>query len=264
MSVVRVYCGPGVSPEHYARTLSMCQYLGLSSLGISSDQIRYTEWEQSTKILIIPGGSDCPYAEHLHGKGAERVRNFVSSGGVYIGLCAGSYFGSGALYFEENTGEIIEGKRELAFFPGVAKGPAYSPYDPFTNQGVRAVCIDGCYFYYNGGNFFENAEDIDNTEILARYVDGRVAAVRCKFGDGVSILIGFHPEISFSHLDLNDRFLKDIIPLLKSSEVKRKLFLLRIFKPYISFFKYCWETLKAYAAMIIFKGQEKAKGTNPT
>jgi glutamine amidotransferase-like uncharacterized protein len=47
------------------------------------------------------------------------------AGGSYLGLCAGAYYGSSRVVFEPGTPLEVIGDRELAFFPGIARGAAY-------------------------------------------------------------------------------------------------------------------------------------------
>src|SRR6185295_6291108 len=42
-------------------------------------------------VIIFPGGSAAEQLALLGDAGTERVRNFVQSGGGYVGICAGAY-----------------------------------------------------------------------------------------------------------------------------------------------------------------------------
>jgi len=42
-----------------------------------------------------------------------------------LGLCAGAYYGCARVVFEPGTPLEVVGDRELAFFPGVARGAAF-------------------------------------------------------------------------------------------------------------------------------------------
>ena len=45
-------------------------------------------------ILVLPGGSGSLQAKKLTARGRDNIRQFVSRGGGYIGICAGSYLAS--------------------------------------------------------------------------------------------------------------------------------------------------------------------------
>lgn len=46
------------------------------------------------KVLIVPGGSGSKEANALEEEGREKIRQFVSDGGTYVGICAGCYLAS--------------------------------------------------------------------------------------------------------------------------------------------------------------------------
>ena len=191
---------------------------------LSSDE----EWEASTSILCFPGGADVPYLNSLGAGGMERVRHYVEEGGVYIGLCAGAYFASGAVAFEAGTDLEVIGERYLKFYRGLAAGAAYPGFDYSSERGAVSAKIRyinpsngewrSTMDYVNGGPFWMiddtdaavfrinsvNHRRLDGVDILATYEDlnHAVAAMRCRVGEGVAILCGSHPELS--HDDIAD------------------------------------------------------------
>lgn len=50
------------------------------------------------------------------------LAEFVEAGGSYLGFCAGAYFAASRVEFEVGTSMEVTGERQLAFFPGVARG----------------------------------------------------------------------------------------------------------------------------------------------
>jgi hypothetical protein len=48
-------------------------------------------------VMIFSGGDTFSIAESIGPQGAEKLKNFISSGGLYLGSCAGAYF---PLYFD--------------------------------------------------------------------------------------------------------------------------------------------------------------------
>ena len=155
----------------------------------------------------------------------------MCSGGGYLGLCAGGYYG--ASYVEFSKGDpVLEvcGERELKLFRGRAIGPVYPGFEYQTNRGARAVSLtltgdmlnlswvsNVTKVLYNGGAYFDfssvseeehckNEEDGQvsmNEEpdsnrclVLAYYTDfpSKPAIVACYNGSGRSVLTGVHPE----------------------------------------------------------------------
>jgi len=60
---------------------------------VSPEQIREDVLKRFD-LLIMPGGSASKQAAHLEESGRDQVRQFVSDGGGYLGICAGAYLAS--------------------------------------------------------------------------------------------------------------------------------------------------------------------------
>ena len=159
------------------------------------------DWEEGIDLIIIPGGRDVPYHEHLQGEPNKRIRKFVEEGGSFLGICAGGYYGSKEVVFEEGGELEVIGERELAFFPGRAVGPAYGngEFSYLSQSGARIAKVkweEGMSdTYFNGGCYFEDAHH--HAEVLATYEDLKLPAiVSCAVGKGRAILSGVHLECS--------------------------------------------------------------------
>ncbi|ETF37674.1 BPL-N domain-containing protein [Chlamydia pecorum] len=207
---ILVYSDTGVSPYYLRHTLRFLKE-GLASLGIEQEILRVDSqfilydpvWEETTSLLIFPGGADRPYHKKLHGLGTARISEYVRHGGRYLGICAGAYFGAKELYFEEPDGNVLSGVRDLGFFPGMAKGPAYGNLFSYTCPiGVRASKQifsefgDG-WALFNGGCFFMAPETHPEIYIEARYsdIEGQPASIISRrFGKGLAVLSGPHIE----------------------------------------------------------------------
>ena len=209
MKQARVYCGDGVGT--FARSV-VAQSLR-SALGpetwtvaeITADQIVHGDLN-SCHLLAIPGGADLPYCAALNGAGCARIRSFVGDGGLYVGFCAGAYFGSRSIEWNLGEPDQIVGPRELAFFPGIAKGPMTGPgtYDPFSENGARVVQLTDAHrrtyqAYLNGGCAFFASKCDPAVSVLAQYSDiehNPPAIVSVRYGKGRALLSGVHIEYS--------------------------------------------------------------------
>lgn len=167
-------------------------------------------WEETTALLVIPGGRDVSYHANLQGVGNNRIASYVSNGGNYLGICAGGYYGAAYIEFEKGGELEVCGSRELAFFPGRAIGPVYGHglFDYESERGAREAQLiwEGgeCPVYYNGGCLFEHPEKYPAVEVLARYRDlpeAPAAVIKCHIGQGKAILSGAHPEFSVSSFE---------------------------------------------------------------
>jgi biotin---protein ligase len=188
---------------------------------VTGDQILREPWPSTCAAVVLSGGADLGYCRTLNGEGNRRIRRFVEAGGVYIGFCAGGYYGSKKCEFEvgDRLLEVI-GDRELAFFPGIDRGGAFSGFAYGSEQGARAAGIkvnkavlssgsvpNHFRSYYNGGGVFVDAtrHREQGVEVLASYTEhlavdpgqGSAAVVYCKAGKGAALLTGPHPEFVF-------------------------------------------------------------------
>lgn len=168
----------------------------------------------------MPGGADLGYCKTLNGEGNRKIMQYVNLGGAYLGLCAGSYYGSKRCEFMVGDKRMeVLGDRELAFYPGTCRGLAFPGFVYASEAGARAVELkvhknafataganvpDTFKSYFNGGGVFVDAETLQDrgVEILASYTEplnvdsgrGTAALVYRKIGDGHIILSGPHPE----------------------------------------------------------------------
>ncbi|ORX78446.1 class II aaRS and biotin synthetase [Anaeromyces robustus] len=214
---VLVYSGEGTSPNCVEYTIyTLKQFLSENYDIIKVDEkILITQyWEDSTKLLVFPGGRDLPYVNKLGSKGMERIRKYVNEkGGKYLGICAGAYFGASHIEFEMNRPSYkVEGPRELKFFKGTAKGSALSTFYYQSEKGALAPKIHLPFMekdvniYFNGGCFFDINENMklpEDLTILGKYTtkcfDGtinRPAIIEVINGKGKAILSGVHFEYS--------------------------------------------------------------------
>jgi biotin--protein ligase len=117
---ILLYRDVGVSKDSFRHAYSFFKnYVRI----VDSGFLKNRDWVGITKMLIIPGGADKPYSEKLNGSGCGNIKEFVRNGGVYLGICAGGYFGTSKVEFALNTDMEINEYRELSFFPGVSCGP---------------------------------------------------------------------------------------------------------------------------------------------
>src|SRR5690606_17057956 len=192
-------------------------------------------WQSNAKLIVMPGGADLPYVKKLQGKGNENIRNFVNNGGSYLGICAGAYYGSSSIEFDKGGTLEVTGPRELQFFSGKAIGPVLATYDYKTHSGSRAAHITSSYeqiphtnTYYNGGGYFAEPEQYENTAVIARYDNNLAAIIKVQFGNGKVLLSGVHFEYNPALLDNTDEYLKNIIPELTKTQHSRTLLISRL------------------------------------
>ncbi|CAF1023149.1 unnamed protein product [Didymodactylos carnosus] len=183
-------------------------------------------------ILIIPGGTAKKQQSDLTEKGCEIIKFFVSSGGGYVGFCAGAYLASlppkhnlnqnypgiGLIkteYLLPNTKMELKGKIDLQINqPSLARNHS----KVIKNNNDYNSSNDHCTLSmnYHNGAFFEisdnkeSSSDADNNEdnnditvighvtelygINLRTMIGKAAIIKSSYGCGSVVLCGPHPE----------------------------------------------------------------------
>ncbi len=153
-------------------------------------------------ILCIGGGFDLGYMKSIGETGCEKIREFVSAGGKYLGICAGAYFASSYVQFDMEGPLEVHGERHLKFYSGKACGPVNSHFEYNSDKTAIAARIDFSgqkrHFYLNGGCFFDPVEHQSGLEVLGRYdfegSQDKPAVVKCDIDRGVCLLSGVHFE----------------------------------------------------------------------
>lgn len=110
---------------------------------INAEEFKNNDWEENAALLIFPGGADRYYRKLLSaaiGNGAnKRIRAYIENGGKYMGICAGSYYGTSKVEFDVNGPLEVNEERELKLFRGRAIGPALKGFDYNSQGGEYAV-----------------------------------------------------------------------------------------------------------------------------
>lgn len=243
---VLVYNGPGTTPGSVKHTVETLRYLlepHYAVSTVSSKVLLQEPWQTKTSALVFPGGADLPYVKECRPI-IPAIKDFISKqGGKFIGFCAGGYFGSSRVEFCQGDLTMeVTGNRDLQFFPGTARGPAFSGFKYKSEAGAKAALLtlsNGAQFhsYYNGGSVFVDADSFDNVEVLAHYAqetdvpytdnsDNSVkpaAVVLCTVGRGKVLLTGPHPEFIPKVLEKahDNEFPPHLIDVLKQDDTKR-------------------------------------------
>ncbi|KAL9094733.1 MAG: hypothetical protein Q9165_003003 [Trypethelium subeluteriae] len=230
---VLIYTGVGSTVEsvrHCLYTLRRLLSPNYAVVTITSETLLKEPWTASCALLVMPGGADLGYCRVLNGEGNRRISQYVNRGGMYLGLCAGGYYGTGRCEFEVGDEKMgVVGDRELGFYPNTCRGLAFPGFVYHSEAGARAAELrtnktalaagggsipDVFRSYYNGGGVFVDAEKLKDrgVEILASYTEdlhvesgeGKAAVVFRKIGEGGALLTGPHPEFAPVNLNRKD------------------------------------------------------------
>ena len=138
---------------------------------------------ESVDCIVFPGGiGDADRFDDLLADKKKIIRDYVSDGGSYVGICMGSYF-AGKYYFD---------------LLGDVDAVQYIKR-PNSNVKNQQPTTTKCYwfgkpfdmYFYDGSAF---VGDIKRHQILAEYENGDIAGLCKKFDKGKVAVIGPHPE----------------------------------------------------------------------
>ena len=207
---VLIYNDDGVSTDSCS---ALCHFYRNDMRCVLGADLQNPDTFSCATLFIVPGGRSLPFYDKLGKAGNQNIKNFVEQGGTYFGLCAGAYYASTKTIFAENSPLALFLPGELHFFQGSAIGPVFAEKDfaYHSEAGARWVDIiwqDGRTdsVYFNGGCYFEDAENYPNTVVLARYQENaKPAIIACSVGLGYAILSGVHPELTIGSGSDSDR-----------------------------------------------------------
>lgn len=176
---------------------------------VDSTYLKTSSWEGRTVVLAMGGGICSQWDAQLQDEERKKIHEYVRKGGKFLGLCAGAYYESQHTSFSLPGGSCMEKKRSFPFFPGKAIGPLVQVDDYLSPSAARAAAVafkirgkvQPGALYYQGGCFFDVAQESSQLQIIARYrsFSGELpAAINCKVGKGGAFLCGLHPEFAWT------------------------------------------------------------------
>jgi glutamine amidotransferase-like uncharacterized protein len=162
--------------------------------------LNQTDFSSDYSGIIIPGGYAGDYVSRISPDGNREIRELVSGGGFYIGICAGGYYACDRIIWEGVPYDM-----PLDVFPGEGVG-AIDEIMPWPQYTMTTVLLNPDHpineggnlheeiLYYGGASFFPNpGQGMDTVGVWQ--VTGDAAIVTCGYGNGRVCLWGPHPEI---------------------------------------------------------------------
>jgi glutamine amidotransferase-like uncharacterized protein len=198
---VLIYSGFGAWKEGVTAFEKFLDFKGLSWFECDDTYIENNSLIGKFDVIHFPGGNSGYYIARINSTGLQNIRDFVSSGGGYIGICAGGYFACDRVDWEGNSYD-----HPLKLFIGVGYG-AIDEIAPWPKYAMTTVNIDltnpinqfepstEYTMYYGGAAYYpDEGQEMD---IIATYdsFNDDPAMINFHYGDGRVVLIGPHPEI---------------------------------------------------------------------
>ena len=195
---IALYAENGASEISIQAANSMFQWMGYTVSLLRGED--FDNGLSHFRLLCFPGGDMYLYAQSISSDGKENIRNFVHSGGGYIGICGGAYFASEQVIWQGAALPMVP----LGLLLGTAQGPidAIAAYPYCTMSKINIIhgfhpitqsCQDSEWILYCYGPMLLPSIQVD---ILARYeIGNQPAMLAFEYGLGRVFLIGLHPEI---------------------------------------------------------------------
>ena len=202
---------------------AMLDAAGISHEDISPEQINRTPGVLSSyRMFLVGGGWAGSYNQLINPSGMAGIREYVASGGAYLGICAGALFACDRITWQPDYASPLETyDYPLDLFSGIGHAPvlaikewtaATGCAEIQTGATMTNIVIDGsmlpdaptnpCVLYYGGPRFEIPASVFADTDVIARYVvpgdsaDNTPAMIRFSYGAGRVCLVGPHAEVS--------------------------------------------------------------------
>ena len=185
-----VYRGPASTPgcpEAVAAALRRSRWdLDVRFVGPREELPLEPDVLAGARLYAQPGGGGLRQAYRKMKRSREAIREFVGSGGAYLGFCLGGYLAG------ETPG--------FGLLPGDTDRFISSPGARPDHDGDSLVTITWAgrrrQVYFQDGAWFDLDPARGPAEVLATYDNGLPAAVVAPFGQGAVGVVGPHPEAS--------------------------------------------------------------------
>lgn len=141
-------------------------------------------------LYAQPGGGTLEKSFRRLSPQCGSVRDYVASGGSYLGICLGGYLAGATPGFDLLPGDT-DRYIDLA---GASVRHDGDSVIPVLWRGQRRDM-----YFQDGPHFVLDSEE--GVEILARYTNGAIAALVASYGQGRVAVVGPHPEATVDWFD---------------------------------------------------------------
>lgn len=180
-----VYRGPATLPGCPEAVAAVLEETGMRVKYVGPREWRRLDGPTLAEAALYaqPGGGDLDDAWPHLGAHADDIRGFVEDGGLYLGFCLGAYLAGDDPGFD--------------LLPGQTDQYVTTRGASIDHEGDALVALDWAgtprTVYFQDGAHFELKRRAE-AEVVARYDNGRIAALVCDRGAGRVAVVGPHPE----------------------------------------------------------------------
>lgn len=201
-----IYTGSGTWEHSIIAFKKFLEWKNLTWEEITAWDINHNDLRPFYKGIFIPGGWAYNYKKSIHDIGNQNIRDFVNSGGAYIGMSAGAYYACDNVRWEG---------KDYPYYLNLFHGDCIGPIDeiaPWPNYIMTKMTMNQVH----EANIYEPAtEDIlyygepyfvpyqgQEMQTLASWnvpsnptADKAPGIIGFNYGQGRVLLVGPHPEI---------------------------------------------------------------------
>jgi glutamine amidotransferase-like uncharacterized protein len=201
-----VYLDNGVFDGCKTNTVNMLNAMNCSYTAINRDSI-FNGALNNYNVLIMPGGDMWQYGSNLSIAGMAKIKNYVSQGGGYIGICGGAYFAANLIVWRgwANQPRVYDSMSGLNLFQGTADGPIEDFAPSYVDINCQIAIIkkgnpivtdlpDFISPYYDHGPMFLFNDSINIATLGRTIVGNKKILLFFKYNAGKVFLTGAHPE----------------------------------------------------------------------
>ena len=155
---VYIYSDDGTWADGIVALESFFDNQNITHQRLYASDLNNNTWNKNVGAILFPGGYSYNYQLAISLEAIDTLRNYVSEGGSYIGICAGAYFASKTVDWEGDAYPY-----ELSLFDGTATGsldfiahwPNYTMTEiTLNNNNPINQTNDGISVLYYGGPIF--------------------------------------------------------------------------------------------------------------
>lgn len=174
---------------------------GVSTQRLYAADLNSDNWNKDADAILFPGGYAYNYQLAISLEAVDEIRDYVSNGGAYIGICAGAYFASKTVEWEGGSYPY-----ELGLFDGTATGSLdyVAPWPEYTMTSLTMNKENPINYnspssittlYYGGPIFTPNPGVEVNTVATWVEANNTAAIINFEYQNGRVLLLGPHLEI---------------------------------------------------------------------
>jgi len=184
---VAIYNGNGVMPSSRVALTRMFEWMNASVEEINATQILENLLDDYD-VLVIPGGSESTCCSELqYNEGVQKIKDFVTNGGSYFGICGGATYGATYIGF-------LNGSMRPVNEPGSLIHITTMNVNQSSTGPELSDCPASFATMYYGSQYFDPREGTD-VHIIATYeYNGEAGMVAFEYGTGTVFLSSPHPE----------------------------------------------------------------------